>query len=332
VEGVLLRAQKRFDLSEECLRQAWLHFQQVEEHSEAARTEFEVARTLMARRSGLAVETLQSALDSAEKCQRAGLVSEIQFELKKVNELEYYKRIYQRARGRSYVSSGTESLFSGKNETLTVLFLDVKGSTEYAKYRDPEAVMMTMNVMNAHFVDVLRHHDLSVTSYRGDGFMALSRGLDHPRRAVHAALHMIEALAEFNWPPSLISQYDDHYGAPEMKPLSVRIGIATGEAFIGNVGTYDKMDYTALGTTCNLGARLEAEAKPLIPCISQATYERVRNEFLFASNRPRFLRPKGLEDLKIKAWDVIAANSARIMIGGTQARKPTKQRSNPRRP
>jgi adenylate cyclase len=59
-----------------------------------------------------------------------------------------------------------------------------------------------------------------------------------------------------------------------MKPLSVRIGSTTVEAFVGNVGTYDKMDYTALGTTCNLGAGRESEAEPLIPCIGQATYLR----------------------------------------------------------
>jgi adenylate cyclase len=169
--------------------------------------------------------------------------------------------------------------------------------------------MMTMNVMNAHFDDVLRQHQVSVSGYRGDGFMAMVRGRDHAKRAVKAGLDLVQALTEFNWPPRLIREYQDVHSAAEMKPLSIRIGIATGEAFVGNVGTYDKMDYTALGTTCNLGARLEAEAEPLIPCISQATYERVKNLFLFSPASPRSVNPKGLEDQDIKAWDVVGYRS-----------------------
>jgi class 3 adenylate cyclase len=332
VEGVLFRTQKKFVSSLERFREAWLYFKEFGEPREAARTEFEAARTQVARGSTLAVEELKTALNSAEECQFDGLVAEIQSDLRAVDELEYYKRIYERARGRG-VTAGTESLFAGKSEPLSVLFLDVQGSTEYAKDLDAEAVMMTMNVMNAHFVKVLRRYGVSVSAYRGDGFMALVTGLDHPRRAVQAALEMIEALAEFNWPPSLIREYEDEGAASEMKPLSVRIGIATGEAFVGNVGTYDKMDYTALGTTCNLGARLEAEAEPLIPCISQATYERVRNQFLFSG--PRDVKLKGLEDLNIQAWDVVGSKQMRFArhpaksgkrLGSAASRRATRPR------
>jgi class 3 adenylate cyclase len=306
VEGMLFRMKKKFAHSEKSLREAWLYFQKSEEHSEAARTEFEMARTQVARGSKLACDALKNALGTAEKCQRDALVAEIEGELKALDELEYYRHIFQRARGRD-VTAGTESLFSGKAETLTVLFLDVQGSTEYARDLEPEDVMMTMNVMNAHFVDVLRKYQVSVSAYRGDGFMALARDRDHAWRAVKAALEMVQALNEFNWPPTLIREYEDPHAAAEMKPLRIRIGIATGEAFVGNVGTYDKMDYTALGTTCNLGARLEADADPLIPRISQATYERVRNQFFFSSESPRTVKAKGLEDRAVQAWDVLGS-------------------------
>ena len=51
---------------------------------------------------------------------------------------------------------------------------------------------------------------------------------------------------------------------------------------LGNVGTYDKMDFTALGTTVNLAARLQTEAEPGWPCVCPATYEAVRDRFRFA--------------------------------------------------
>jgi len=303
VQGILLRAQGKFSASEKCLQDALRYFEQKEELGEAARTEFEIARTLRARNPELAVSALIEALNRAEKCRRDSLVGEIQKELKQADELEYYRRIYQRARGRNVIE-GTESLFSGDAETVTVMFLDVQGSSEYARDLQAEDVMITMNQMTAEFVGILNRHEVSVCSYRGDGFMALVRERDHPQRAVMAALEMVRAMRTFNAPRELIREYEDPQAAAEMKPLNVRIGIATGEVFLGNVGTYAKMDFTALGSTSNLGARLEAEARPLVPCISQATYDRVKDDFLFLAKRPRLVKPKGFEDRVVRAWDV----------------------------
>ena len=75
---------------------------------------------------------------------------------------------------------------------------------------------------------------------------------------------------------------------------------------IGNVGTYDMMAYTALGTTVNLGARLEGEAIPGLPCISPNTYKDVLGKFAYRSNPPRKITPKGLEELgEMEVWDVV---------------------------
>jgi adenylate cyclase len=64
-----------------------------------------------------------------------------------------------------------------------------------------------------------------------------------------------------------------------LRPFAIRTGISTGNAVLGNVGTYNLMDYTALGTTTNLGARVEAVAEPGFPCISRQTYDEVRRWF-----------------------------------------------------
>jgi class 3 adenylate cyclase len=75
---------------------------------------------------------------------------------------------------------------------------------------------------------------------------------------------------------------------------------------LGNVGTYDLMSFTAIGTTVNLGARLEAEATPGSLCIRRETYEEVRARFLYAEGCPRLVKPKGLEELgEQQVWDVV---------------------------
>jgi len=305
VQGILFRIQEKLSASEDCLQKALLYFESAEEQGEAARTKFEIARTLQALSSKLATGALADALYSAEQCRRDALVHEIEDELKQSDELAYHRRIYERARGRN-VAAGTGSLYSGKAENVSIIFLDVQGSTQYAKDLEPEDVMITMNQMMAEFVGILKRYQVSVASYRGDGFMAIVRERHHARRAVAAALEMVQAMKEFNDPRELIREHEDPQVTAEMKPLNIRIGISTGEVFLGNIGTYDKMDFTALGNTCNLGARLETEATPLIPCISEATYDRIKNDFSFLRSRPRSLRLKGLEDSKVKAWDVVS--------------------------
>jgi adenylate cyclase len=93
-----------------------------------------------------------------------------------------------------------------------------------------------------------------------------------------------------------------------LQPLKVRIGISTGAVFIGNVGTYQKMDYTAIGTTANLASRIQSEGLPGLPCVSRATYEQVREQFVFREDNPRRIYLKGLGEHE--AWDVIEEGRA----------------------
>jgi adenylate cyclase len=123
--------------------------------------------------------------------------------------------------------------------------------------------------------------------------MALLRGIDHSKRAVRAGLDLVAALKEFNRPREVLG----------LKPFNIRIGISSGPVFIGNVGTYDKMDHTAIGTTANLAARIQGEAELGLPCISRSTYEQVREQFVFKKDDPRMVNPKGLGEREV--WDVV---------------------------
>jgi class 3 adenylate cyclase len=293
VWGMIWWRQRRFDESNRALRAALAHFEKAGEQAEAARTQWEIARSRGAADAPrpLVTQEYLQALRMAEGCRRARLVERIERELKAADPDVYASHLYRRVRGRA-VEADTTSLIAGDRKTATALFLDLKGSTDYALGTDPEVVMMTLNQMMANFVTVLRARDAAISGFRGDGFLALFRGQDHAARAVAAALDLFQELAQFNESRAIL-------GLPE---LVARIGVSTGEMVFGNVGTYDKMDYTAIGTAVNLGARLEAVAEPGYPCISWQTYQAVRDRFTYRDGHPRTIELKGLGMQQM--WDV----------------------------
>jgi class 3 adenylate cyclase len=293
VRGVLLRAQEDYLQARQELDVALNWFTNAQEDAEAARAELEIARLM--RDQGFDVapisETLVTALRRAEKSRHDNLVREIEAELKQVNEVLYLKLIYRRVRG-SPVHQDTTSLVFGQHALATVAFMDIERSTEYARSVDPSTLLITLNQMMAASEEVLLRYDAIVTTYLGDGFMLLFLAHDHARRAVSCALDLHTTFTSFNEPRVLLKQ----------TPLRIRIGIGTGEVCLGNVGTYQRMDFTAIGATVNLAARIQTEAEPDLPCVSEATYESVRGDFATLRNDPRIVTLKGFGEVGV--WDV----------------------------
>jgi class 3 adenylate cyclase len=294
VWGMVRRKQRRYQEAESALQAALGWFDEYCERAEAARTQLEMARTFRARRASkqLITQALLDALDRAERCCRDVLVREIEAELKQVDEARYCYHVYHRARGRR-IREDTVSLLTGVREEASVMFLDLHGSTDYVRSTDPEVVMMTLNQMMAELTAVLEQHEVAVNQYLGDGFMALVRGADHAQRAVVAALDVVQVLKEFNRPRQVL----------QVPLLRARIGISTGGVVFGNVGTYHKIDFTAIGMTTTFAARLQSEAEPDLPCISRTTHDQLRASFLFKKDNPRQVRLKGLGTQHV--WDVV---------------------------
>jgi class 3 adenylate cyclase len=295
VRGMILRQRGAYDEAEHVLRSALAHFEDTPspEQVEVARTLWEIARTsrdAQAPRPEVTREYLD-ALDVAERSRRAELVRQIEEELKEVDSEAYRSHVFHRVRGRC-APPETYSLIGGVSEPLTVLFLDVKESTNYALGVAPETVMMTLNQMMANMAAVLRAYGAMISGFRGDGFMAVFRGQNHSTRAVEVALDVFQELKDFNEPRMILG----------LKPLEVRIGISTGGAILGNVGTYDLMEFTAIGTTVNLGVRLETAAEPGYPCISQQTHFEVGERFVYRQGNPRTVALKGIGTQQV--WDV----------------------------
>jgi class 3 adenylate cyclase/tetratricopeptide (TPR) repeat protein len=294
VRGSLLRLRGDAVESERQLRVALSHFLRDAERAEEARTRLELARTQQSAGSSrtLVAREYLGALHAAESCRRARIVQLVEAELHAVDPGILAAHLLRRSRGRA-VEEDMTSLIIGVRETATVLFLDLIGSTDFARENDPEVVMMALNQMMADFVGVLRRHEGSVACFRGDGFLAVFRGQEHALRAVNAALDFVAELDAFNEPRHILG----------VQEFAARVGISTGQMVFGNVGTYDKMDFTVIGADVNHGARLEPLAEPGVPCISQPTRDLVHGRFRYKEGNPRFENLKGLGPHPV--WDVI---------------------------
>jgi len=291
--GILHRLRGEGEPALARLATALTHFQKSDEQAEAAQTLMEIAS---ARGDGGAnpVEVRQAwreALREAERCRHPFLVRQIEAEWKKVDPAGYYRHLFLRTRGRS-LSEETSSLLSGIREVVTIFYLDLKGSTDFARRHDPAEVMLIINQMLHELTQVIEKQEGQVLSFRGDGFLALFRGDHHARRAVRAGLEAEGALVAFNRPRRILG----------LVPFVQRIGIATGEVVLGNVGTYHKMDFAGVGNPANLGARLEANALPGYPCVSDETHAVLGEEFSFREESPRSLDLKGFGMQTV--WDV----------------------------
>ena len=170
----------------------------------------------------------------------------------------------------------------GTRRVITVMFTDLRNYTAYCEGRDPAQVVAELNEYFADMTAEIKRHGGMVNKFIGDGVMALfgapAPHPDHAARAVRCALAMVERN----------DQYNRERVERGLAPLVIGVGLHTGEAIIGNVGTAEKIEYTAIGATVNVASRIEGENKPLQTklLISQATRDCLGEEFAveFAKN------------------------------------------------
>jgi adenylate cyclase len=150
----------------------------------------------------------------------------------------------------------------GETRELTVLFSDVRGFTGIAEgYRDsPAELIELMNRLLTPLSDAITERSGTIDKYMGDAIMAFwNAPLDdahHSRHACEASLEMIAQLRHLNSMRASEALAKGAKAPPE--PLKLGIGIATGTAIIGNMGSQFRFDYSALGDAVNLASRLES--------------------------------------------------------------------------
>ncbi|HYE93345.1 MAG TPA: adenylate/guanylate cyclase domain-containing protein, partial [Terriglobales bacterium] len=143
----------------------------------------------------------------------------------------------------------------GETREVTVMFADVAGFTTLAEGRDPGEVVLLMNECFEQLTGVIQRHGGTVDKFIGDAVMAFWNApvaqADHAARALVAARELLEAVARVN----------AGWSERNLPKLGMRVGLATGQAVVGNVGSQTKFNYTVMGDTVNLASRVEGAAK-----------------------------------------------------------------------
>jgi class 3 adenylate cyclase/tetratricopeptide (TPR) repeat protein len=167
----------------------------------------------------------------------------------------------------------SRSALEGERRQVTVLFADLAGFTALAEQRDPEEVHQIIDRCFELITAEVHRFEGTINQYTGDGVMALFGAPiaheDAPRRAVHAALAIQQALRA----------YARALEAERGLTLQMRIGVNTGPVVVGRIGDDLRMDYTAVGDTTNLAARLQQVARPGSILVSEHTHRLVGGFF-----------------------------------------------------
>src|SRR6185436_284614 len=150
----------------------------------------------------------------------------------------------------------SKEALEGERKQVTVLFADLKGSMELLADRDPEEARKLLDPVIEHMMDAVHRYEGTVNQVMGDGIMALFGAPlaheDHAVRACYAALRMQES----------VKQYAQEVQRIHGLPLHIRVGLNSGEVVVRSIGSDLRMDYTAVGQTTHLAARMEQMAMP----------------------------------------------------------------------
>ena len=150
----------------------------------------------------------------------------------------------------------SRAALEGERKQITVLFADLKGSMELLADRDPEEARKILDPVLARMMEAVHHYEGTVNQVMGDGIMALFGAPlaheDHAVRACYAALRMQRR----------VTLYADEVQRNGGTPVQIRVGLNSGEVVVRSIGSDLHMDYTAVGQTAHLAARMEQIAKP----------------------------------------------------------------------
>jgi class 3 adenylate cyclase len=150
----------------------------------------------------------------------------------------------------------SRTALEGERKHVTVLFADVKSSMEMLAGRDPEEAEAILDPVLELMMEAVHHHGGTVNQVMGDGIMALFGAPlaheDHAVRACYAALRIQESA----------KRYGQDLQRERGIPLHIRIGLNSGEVVVRSIGSDLHMDYTAVGQTTHIAARMEQIAEP----------------------------------------------------------------------
>jgi class 3 adenylate cyclase len=209
----------------------------------------------------------------------------------------------------------SKAALEGERKQVTVLFADLKGSMELLADRDPEEARKILDPVLELMMEAVHRYEGTVNQVMGDGIMALfGAPLAHEDRAVracYAALRMQGSM----------KQYAEDIHRTEGVPIQIRVGLNSGEVVVRSIESDLHMDYTAVGQTTHVAARMEQMAMPGSVLISSQTLDLAEGYVTVRPLGPRSV--KGLE-APVEVYEVIGAGIVRSRFHAVATRGLTR--------
>jgi adenylate cyclase len=182
------------------------------------------------------------------------LESRVEGQLGQIERMGALKRFLAPQLAELIIARGEDSVLQSHRRDIVVVFGDLRGYTAFAETAEPEELLDLLNAYHAAVGPIVTHSEGTLDHFSGDGIMVFFNDPlpcpDAAERAVRMAIEMREALLE------LQAEWKKRGRA-----IGFGLGIAQGYATLGQIGFAERVGYTAIGTVCNLAARLCAEAK-----------------------------------------------------------------------
>ena len=209
----------------------------------------------------------------------------------------------------------TRRVLEGERKQVTVLFADLKGSMELLADRDPEEARRILDPVLERMMEAVHRYEGTVNQVMGDGIMALFGAPlaheDHGVRACYAALRMQEA----------VKRHAEEIQRTHGAPIQIRVGINSGEVVVGTIGNDLRMDYTAVGQSTHLAARMEQAAMPGSILLTGATLRLAEG---YVQVRPLGrLAVKGLGE-PVDSYELVGAEAVRTRLQAAATRGLTR--------
>jgi class 3 adenylate cyclase/tetratricopeptide (TPR) repeat protein len=209
----------------------------------------------------------------------------------------------------------SKAALEGERKQVTVLFADLKGSMELLADRDPEEARKLLDPVLERMMEAVHRYEGTVNQVMGDGIMALFGAPlaheDHGVRACYAALDMQGA----------IRRYADEVWRTDGVTVKIRVGLNSGEVVVGAIGSDLRVDYTAVGQTTHLAARMEQLATPGTVLLTADTLRLAEG---YVTAKPLGPVPvKGLE-APLEVYELTGAGPLRSRLHAAAARGLTR--------
>jgi len=209
----------------------------------------------------------------------------------------------------------SKAALEGERKHVTVLFADLKGSMELLADRDPEEARKILDAVLERMMEAVHRYEGTVNQVMGDGIMALFGAPvaheDHAVRACYAALRMQESVA----------QYAESVFRSHAVPVQIRVGLNSGEVIVRAIGSDLHMDYTAVGQTTHLAARMEQMATPSTILLARSTLKLAEGYVQVAARWP--VAVKGLSE-PVEVYVLTGASAQRSRLHAATARGLTR--------